>query len=81
MDKTTSVLAALDAGKLPNQKQVDQIIDWVTQNVIPEVQPSGGGELSAQGRVIANGLREVLQSYKQLGSAKNGENRLRLCFN
>ncbi|KAF7981273.1 hypothetical protein HWV62_34169 [Athelia sp. TMB] len=73
MDKTTSVLAALDAGKLPNQKQVNEIIDWITDNVIPEVQPSGTGELSAQGRIIANGLREVLQSYKQLGSAKNGD--------
>ncbi|KZP20679.1 hypothetical protein FIBSPDRAFT_911054 [Athelia psychrophila] len=73
MDKTTSVLAALDAGKLPNQKQVNQAIDWITENVIPEAQPQGGGELSAQGRVIANGLREVLSAYKQLGSSKNGD--------
>jgi hypothetical protein len=72
MDKTTSVLAALDAGKFPDQNQVNQAINWVLVNGIPEIEPSGGGQLSAQGKVIANGLREVLQSYKQLGSNKNG---------
>jgi hypothetical protein len=71
MDKTTSVLAALDAGKFPNHNQINQAIDWVLTNGIPEIEPSGGGELSAQGKVIANGLREVLLSYKQLGSNKN----------
>ena len=73
MEKATSVLAALDAGKFPDQNQVNQVIDWVLVNGIPEIEPSGGGELSAQGKIIANGLREVLQAYKQLGSNKNGQ--------
>lgn len=80
MDKATSVLAALDAGKLPDQEQVNQAIDWVLNSAIPELEPSGRGELSEQGKVIANGLRDVLQSYKQLGSAKNGGlNGVRIC--
>jgi hypothetical protein len=73
MEKATSVLAALDAGKFPDQNQVNQAIDWVLINGIPEIEPSGRGELSAQGKIIANGLREVLQAYKQLGSNKNGQ--------
>jgi hypothetical protein len=72
MDKVTSVLAALDANKFPDQNQINQAIDWVLVNVIAEFEPSEGGELSAQGKLIAGGLREVLQAYKQLGSAKNG---------
>ena len=77
MEKATSVLAALDAGKFPDQNQVNQAIDWVLINGIPEIEPSGRGELSAQGKIIANGLREVLQAYKQLGSNKNGQCLLR----
>lgn len=72
MDKTTSVVAAFDAGKIPDQKQINAAIDWVLTNGIPEIEPEGSGQLSAQGRVIANGMRDVLKSYKQLGSAKNG---------
>lgn len=72
MEKATSVLAALDAGKFPDQKQINEAIDWVLLNGIPEIEPSGSGKLSEQGQVIANGIREVLRSYKQLGSSKNG---------
>lgn len=72
MDKTTSVLAALDAGKFPDQKQINQAIDWALTNLIPEIEPAGSSELSAQGKVIADGLREILRAYKQLGSNKNG---------
>lgn len=74
MDKTTSVLAALDAGKLPDQNQINQSIDWVLVNFIAELESGTGGdsELSKQGRVIAGGVREILRAYKQLGSNKNG---------
>jgi hypothetical protein len=73
MEKATLVLGALDAGKFPDQNQVNQAIDWVPVKIIPAVEPSGGGELGAQGKIIANGLREVLESCKQLGSNKNGQ--------
>jgi hypothetical protein len=73
MEKATSVLAAFDAGKFPDQSQANQAIDWVLVNLIPEIEPSGGGELSAQGKAISNGLREALKAYKQLGSNKNGQ--------
>jgi hypothetical protein len=73
MDKTTSVLAALDAAKFPDQKQINHAIGWMLVNGIPEIEPAGGGELSAQGKAIANGLREVLQAYKQLGLNKNSQ--------
>jgi hypothetical protein len=72
MDKATSVLAAFDAGKFPDQKQVNQATDWVLVNLISEIEPQDVGELSAQGKAISNGLREVLQAYKQLGTNKNG---------
>lgn len=73
MDKATSVLAALDAGKIPDHKQVATVIDWLLTTGIPEVEPSGSAQLSQQGRAIADGLREVLKAYKQLGESKNSK--------
>jgi hypothetical protein len=71
MDKTTSVLAALEAGKLPSQKQVTKIIDWFQHSVLTQVQPNG--QLTAQGKVIADGVSQVLEAYKKMGESKNGQ--------
>ncbi|EGN98629.1 hypothetical protein SERLA73DRAFT_107695 [Serpula lacrymans var. lacrymans S7.3] len=76
MDKTTAVIAAFDAGKLPNQHQVNQYIDWSLNNVLSTVDSPGAGKLSEPGKILANGLRNVLQAYRQLGSNKNGDNQL-----
>jgi hypothetical protein len=71
MDKTTSVLAAFEAGKLPSTQQFNKFIDWLNDVGIAKLEPTSNTELSSQGRVLANDLRHVLESYKTLGSDKN----------
>lgn len=70
MDKTSSVIAALDAGKLPTQHQLNAIIDWTLSNIIPS-DSSELDKLSQPGRAIALSLADVLAAYKQLGANKN----------
>ncbi|KAH0832845.1 hypothetical protein J3R83DRAFT_11772 [Lanmaoa asiatica] len=70
MDKTSSVIAALDAGKLPSHRQLNAIIDWSLLNIIPSDSP----ELTQSGRAIARGLADVLTAYKQFGANKNYDN-------
>lgn len=74
MEKTTSVLGALDAGKLPSTQQFTQFIDWLNKVAIPSIEPSSSGNLSSQGRLLATRLRDVLNAYKQLAMNKNGDN-------
>ncbi|KAF8123391.1 hypothetical protein EV363DRAFT_1228626 [Boletus edulis] len=70
MDKTSSVIAALEAGKLPSQRQLNAIIDWVLLNIIPLESPELD-KLTQPGGAIAGGLADVLDAYKQLGTNKN----------
>lgn len=73
MDKASSVIAALDAGKLPSQQQIDQFIDWLMHSGLTQVEPSPEfGELSEQGRVLVQDVRDVLEAYKLMGDHKNG---------
>ena len=59
MDKASSVIAALDAGKLPSQEQIDEFIDWFLESPLSQIEPtSSGGELSEQGRIIVGDIRE-----------------------
>jgi hypothetical protein len=74
MDKSSSVLAALDAGKLPTTQQVNQFIDWLKDVGIARLEPSQELELSTQGQILADDLRGVLDAYKQLGRDKNSDN-------
>jgi len=71
MDKLSSVIAAIDAGKIPTQKQVDDAIDWSLQNIIAGVESPDMGKLSEPGKVLARGLRDLLLAYRQLGTKKN----------
>ncbi|TFK49777.1 hypothetical protein OE88DRAFT_1662432 [Heliocybe sulcata] len=80
MDKTASVIAAFDAGKMPTQKQISQFIDNVLKSGLIQVEPSEGGELSKQGKVLAQDLRDVLEAYKKLGEDKNGDDQLQEAF-
>ncbi|KAI9437980.1 hypothetical protein H4582DRAFT_1951823 [Lactarius indigo] len=58
MDKTTSVIAALRAGKQPSQSQTNTLIDKLLLSELLQVeQTSGGGELSQNGRKLARDLR------------------------
>jgi hypothetical protein len=67
MEKIASITAALDAGKYPSTEQLNALIEWLTHSV---VQPSENN-LSGQGRVLANDIRGVLDSYQLLNSNKN----------
>lgn len=74
MDKTTSVLAALDAGKVPSQQQINNFIDWLLNSALTQIEPiAEGGELSAQGKAIIGDVRELLTAYKLAGEHKNRE--------
>ncbi|KAI8989201.1 hypothetical protein BD414DRAFT_415141 [Trametes punicea] len=75
MDKASSVVAALNAGKFPTQHQISQGIDRLLAAPILNNEPSAGvGELSAQGRELQNDVRDLLNAYKRLGENKNGDN-------
>ncbi|OSC96932.1 hypothetical protein PYCCODRAFT_1481665 [Trametes coccinea BRFM310] len=75
MDKSSSVLAALNAGKFPSQQQISQAIDHLLAAPILNNQPDTGvGELSAQGAEIQNDVRNLLNAYKRLGQNKNEDN-------
>ncbi|KAG6850361.1 hypothetical protein H0H93_014315 [Arthromyces matolae] len=66
-----SVLAAIDAGKLPSTQQLNQFIAWLDNVGIASIQPEN---LSSQGRVLAKRVREILDAYKKLAINKNGDN-------
>jgi hypothetical protein len=71
MDKLSSVIAAIDAGKLPTQKQVNDAIDWTLENIVSSVESTDVGKLSEPGKILARGLQDLLLAYKQLGTNKN----------
>ncbi|KAJ7629413.1 hypothetical protein DFH06DRAFT_1225627 [Mycena polygramma] len=72
MEKIASITAALDAGKFPSTVQLNALIDWLTHVA---VQPSEEN-LSGQGRVLANDVRGILDSYRALNSNKNQDSLL-----
>ncbi|KAH9168090.1 hypothetical protein EDB89DRAFT_2221259 [Lactarius sanguifluus] len=69
MDKTTSVIAALRAGKQPSQSQTNTFIDKLLLSELLQVEQTtgGGGELSQNGRKLARDLRGILEAYKTYG--------------
>ncbi|KAJ6589074.1 hypothetical protein B0H19DRAFT_1102800 [Mycena capillaripes] len=73
MEKSSSIAAAFDAGKLPSTDQLNGFIDWLMQFEFPAVQPSEN-TLSGQGRILANDIRGILDAYKALNSNKNQDN-------
>ncbi|KAJ7902724.1 hypothetical protein B0H14DRAFT_3851682 [Mycena olivaceomarginata] len=75
MDNVASLIAALDAGKLPSTEQLNSFDHWLTHSAIPAAQPSEHA-LSEQGQVLANDIREVLISYNMLNMHKNHDNLL-----
>ncbi|TFK87277.1 hypothetical protein K466DRAFT_117691 [Polyporus arcularius HHB13444] len=75
MDKSSSVIAALNAGKLPSQKQISQGIDRLLASPFLTNDPSTGiGELSAQGKQLQDDVCSLLAAYKKLGEDKNADN-------
>ncbi|KAI0089031.1 hypothetical protein BDY19DRAFT_1041796 [Irpex rosettiformis] len=81
MDKASSIVAALDAGKLPSQEQVSQWIDWLLNSQLSQVEPSAdSGELSQYGRVLVGDVRNLLTAYRLAGEHKNGDNLIQQAF-
>ncbi|KXN85171.1 hypothetical protein AN958_11593 [Leucoagaricus sp. SymC.cos] len=74
MNKTSSVIAAFDAGKLPSTQQFDHFFTWLNDTGITSVEPPTQGELSSQGRLLANDVRRILDAYKQFLDNKNQDN-------
>ncbi|GLB42990.1 putative protein of unknown function (DUF4449) [Lyophyllum shimeji] len=74
MEKAADIVAALDAGKLPTTQQFCGFIDWLDRVGIASVEPAATDDLSAQGRLLAKRVREVLDAYKQLALDKDGDN-------
>lgn len=73
MDKTTSVIAALKAGKQPSQLQTNAWIEKLLQSELIQVEKTAGaGELSQNGKKLARDLRDILEAYKGYVSHKNG---------
>ncbi|KAG1718945.1 hypothetical protein EDB19DRAFT_1898934 [Suillus lakei] len=80
MDKLSSVIAALDAGKFPTQNQVDAAIDWTLHNILASVESPDAGKLSEPGKALARGIQDLLVAYKKLGDNKNHDNLLQEVF-
>ncbi|KAK0467954.1 uncharacterized protein EV420DRAFT_1502084 [Desarmillaria tabescens] len=73
MDRLTNVLAALNAGKLPSQDQLNAFNDWIKVNALAQMEP---GHLSPQGRVMVRHIGTILDAYRTLGSNKNSDDLL-----
>ncbi|KAI0752306.1 hypothetical protein C8Q80DRAFT_1217036 [Daedaleopsis nitida] len=75
MDKSSSVIAAFNAGKLPTQQQISTALDHLLASPFLTNQPSTDvAELSAQGKQLQDSVRNLLTAYKQLVEAKNADN-------
>ena len=94
MDKPTSIIAALNAGKLPTTQQINVFIDHLEHVGIVKFQQRAAGAkddsdsmmaeagvpqveeateaLSAQGKVLADDLRDMLSADRKLLNDKNG---------
>jgi hypothetical protein len=73
MDKATSVIAALRAGKQPSQSQTNDWIEKLLQSEFIQFEETDDvGELSQNGKKLARDLRAILEAFKTYGSHKNG---------
>jgi hypothetical protein len=80
-ENLSSVVAALDAKKLPSQNQIDAYLTFAQrflqradQGAESLSQKSGSGDvgrLSQHGSTLARDAAEVLEAYKVLGDEKN----------
>lgn len=73
MDKASSVVAAINAGKLPTTQQFIRFVDYLDEVGITQVKSDkDSAPLTAQGRLLADDLRQVFYAYKQFFNNKNG---------
>jgi hypothetical protein len=72
MDRTTSIIAALQAGKLPSTEQLSIAIDNLLKSDLLQVESvAGSPQLTQQGKTLAGDIREILSAYKALGEVSN----------
>lgn len=74
MDKLASIIAAVEAGKLPTQSQITDCTDYTLTHLITPLEEDDSFKLSEYGSILAQDLREVLLAYKNLGLNKNYDN-------
>jgi len=89
-DNLSSVLAALDAKKLPSQNQIDAYLSLAQRFFQRADQEAGSlsqnpnsgdvGRLSEHGSVLARDVVEILESYKVLGQEKNHDDLVQDAF-
>ena len=72
MDKSSSVIAALDAGKLPSTQQFGDFVNWLRDVGIINIKSPAQAELSSQGHLLSNDVRRILDAYTQFLNNKNG---------
>jgi len=61
---STPVLGPIDAGKLPSEDQVNQVIDSFNKYSLTQVEPSGD-DLNSQGLILADGVRDIVDTFKR----------------
>jgi hypothetical protein len=72
MDRATTVLAALQAGKFPSNEQLSIAIDNLLKSDLLQVDSiAGSPTLTKQGKLLAGDVREILSAYKVLGDVSN----------
>lgn len=72
MDKSSSVMAALNVGKLPSTQQFGDFVNWLRDVGIINIKSPAQAELSSQGRLLSNDVRRILDAYTQFLNNKNG---------
>ena len=81
IDNVAAVAAALDAGKLPSQAQINGSIDWLLKSPIIQLEAQSAdleGKLSEYGLRLAKDVRGILEAYQVFGKNKNGTHPLHL---
>ena len=80
-ENLASIIAALDAKKLPSQKQIDQYLS-LAQRFFEKAEKGAGdlseqanagdiGRLSKHGSILARDTIEIFEAYKVIGDEKN----------
>ncbi|PVG01902.1 hypothetical protein CPB86DRAFT_24838 [Serendipita vermifera] len=78
-EKYASIIAALEAGKIPSQKQINQCIAFVQRLIHQAINQDGKGQSSDIGRLSSDGaqilgdVNDILEAYKDLANQKNGD--------
>ncbi|PVG01903.1 hypothetical protein CPB86DRAFT_780775 [Serendipita vermifera] len=82
-EKIASIIAALDAGKIPSQKQINEYVAFAQQFIqrannqassyTGQAPSSDVGRLTENGALLLGDVNEILEAYKDLANEKNGD--------